>query len=129
MEELISSKDLEELQKSNSEIIGEITKLAEKLDFLDIQILRKFYVKSKSFLSNTKPWCFPILYQEMKNVHHMKIGMEAFRKRLKSLVEMGLLEKIKNSNPVSYMPIDRKERFVKMVIAKFFLINGITKFL
>ena len=103
--------------------------LAEKLDFTDIQILREFYMTGKPFPNDTKPWCFPILYQEMKKNHRVKIGLEAFRKRLDKLVSLGLLEKIKNSNPVSYLPVNRKESFIRMVITKFFLIHGLTRFL
>jgi hypothetical protein len=121
---------LEEAKSSREgTIFDEITRLVERLDFLDIQILRKFYVTNKPFPNDSKPWCFPLLFREMKDVHHLKIGLEGFRKRLDKLVRIGLLGKIKHSNPVSYTPIQGKERFVRLVITKFFLIHGLTKFL
>lgn len=70
-----------------------------------------------------------MLYKEMKDLHKMKIGVEALRKRLKILINNGLLLKISGTNPSSYMPINEKEGFIKAVITKFFLINGITKFI
>ncbi len=107
----------------------EISKLADRLDFLDIQILRKFYSTGEDFPRDTRPFCFPLLYKEMKAKNHLKIGIESLRKRMNSLVKVGLLEKVRSSNPCSYLPVKGKERFVRAVIMKFFLINGLTKFL
>jgi hypothetical protein len=108
---------------------SDILPLIEKLDFLDIQILRKFYMTGKEFPSDSQPYCFPILFQEMKANHQLKIGMEALRKRLNNLVRMGLLEKVKKSNPTNYVPIKEKEKQVKIIIMKFFVIHGLSKFL
>lgn len=105
------------------------TRFAERLDFLDIQILRKFYATGKEFPNDTQPFCFPILFREMRINHHLKIGIEALRKRLDNLVKFGLLEKVKHSNPSNYSPTHDKELFVRAIILKFFLINGLTKFL
>lgn len=109
--------------------IEDIITLAEKLDFLDIQILRKFYMSGKEYPFDCQPYCFPILYSEMKTTHKMKIGMEALRKRLGNLVRLDLLIKIRHSNPTSYEPIRDKTSFIKGVVARFFVINGLTKFL
>ena len=106
-----------------------VTNLVERLDFLDIQILRKFYTTGKEFPFDTQPYCFPILFKEMKEVHHLKIGLEALRKRLSVLVGCGFLTKINDSNPTNYAPVKGKEQLVRAVIMKFFLVNGLTKFL
>lgn len=106
-----------------------IIALADKLDFTDIQILRKFYMTGKEFPNDTQPYCFPILYRELKTNHHLKIGIEAFRKRLNNLARLDLLMKIKHSNPTNYAPMGGKEIFVRGVIVKFFIIHGLTKFL
>jgi len=106
-----------------------ILSLAERLDFLDIQLLRKFYMTGKNFPLDSQPYCFPILFQEMKINHHLKIGTEALRKRLDNLVDTGFLEKVKHSNPANYAPIRGKENLVRAVITKFFLVNGLSKFL
>jgi len=103
--------------------------LAEKLDFLDVQILRKFYMTGKDFPFDTQPFCFPILYREMKDSHRLKIGMEALRKRLNALMKAGFLEKVSGSSPTNYLPIAGKEQLVRAIVTKFFLINGLTKFL
>jgi len=116
----------ERLEGKSSE---EISNLVERLDFLDIQLLRKFYMSGKEYPFDTQPHCFPILYQEMKTVHKIKIGLEGLRKRLDALVKLDLLEKVRRSNPVSYSPIMGKSFLVHEVITKFFLINGLTRFL
>ena len=103
--------------------------LAEKLDFLDIQLLRKFYMNGKEQPFDLQPYCFPMLYSEMKVNHKIKIGIEALRKRLNNLVRLELLEKIKHSNPTNYGPVGDKTYFIRAVITKFFVINGLTKFL
>lgn len=121
--ELISEIKNEEIFEKN------ILSFVERLDFIDIIILKKFYVTGKEFPNDTQPYCFPLLYQEMKKIHHLKIGIEALRKRLDGLVKLGLLEKIKKSNPSFYSPIRGREDFVRNVITKFFVVNGITKFL
>jgi len=101
----------------------------ERLDFLDVQILRKFYSTGKEFPLDTQPHCFPILFKEMKDNNHLQIGSEALRKRLDNLVRVGFLGKINNSNPTNYMPMAGKEQLVRAMIMKFFLIHGLTKFL
>ena len=111
------------------ESVDEINFLAEKLDFLDIQILRKFYATGRGFPNDCQPYCFPVLYHEMKTDRQLKIGLEALRKRLDNLVRVGVLEKVKNSNPTGYCPVRGKEGFSKAVIVKFFLVNGLSKYL
>jgi len=117
------------IQPVKEEVLDVSLKLAEKLDFLDVQILRKFYMTGKKFPLDTQPFCFPMLYREMKENHHLKIGIEALRKRLGNLVKIGFLLKIKQSNPTSYFPVNGVEQSVRAVITKFFLIHGLTKFL
>lgn len=124
MNELKSSLQFSEQENIETKIL----ELAEKLDFLDIQILRKFYVTGKKFPNDTQPFCFPLLYREMKISNHLKIGIEALRKRLDNLTRIGLLEKIRNSNPTNYLPVKGKETLIRGVIAKFFVIHGVTKF-
>ena len=103
--------------------------LAERLDFLDIQLLRKFYMNGKEQPFDLQPHCLPILYREMKVTHRVKIGLNAFRYRLNNLVKLGVLDRIYRSNPALFTPVRDKDSFVKAVITKFFLINGLLKFL
>jgi hypothetical protein len=118
---------VEQVMKSDFEQVTML--LAEKLDFLDVQILRKFYMTGKDFPFDTQPFCFPILYREMKDSHRLKICQEAFRKRLDNLVVTGFLGKIRGSNPVNYEPVRDKDKLVRAVITKFFLIHGLTRFM
>ena len=103
--------------------------LAERLDFLDVQLLRKFYMNGKEQPFDLQPYCLPILYREMKVTHHIKIGLNAFRYRLNNLVKLGLLDRIYRSNPALFTPVRDKDNFVRAVVTKFFLINGLLKFL
>jgi hypothetical protein len=103
--------------------------LAERLDFLDVQLLRKFYMTGRDFPQDTQPYCFPILFMEMKVSHKMPIGGEALRKRLDNLVTNGLLVKAKRTNPAVYEPIRGNEQKVRAMITRFFVVNGLTKFI
>jgi hypothetical protein len=120
---------MEEVKDLQSIDLDIVVDLAERLDFLDIQILRKFYMTGRQFPQDTQPYCFPILFREMKLNHHLKIGVEALRKRLNNFVSMQLLEKAESSNPANYAPVSGREQFVKAVVTKFFLINGLMKFI
>jgi hypothetical protein len=119
--ESVSGQLVEDFEKS-------VLVLADRLDFLDVQILRKFYMTGKDFPFDTQPYCFPILYREMKQTHRLKIGSEALRKRLANLVRCGFIEKVMRTNPANYSPISGKEKLVRAVVAKFFMIHGLTKF-
>ena len=106
-----------------------VNDFVERLDFLDVQLLRKFYVTNSPFPYDTQPYCFPLLFKEMREVHKIKIGSEALRKRLDNLVKTGLLEKIKNSNPANYTPVSGRENFVRATVMKFFMLSGLQKYL
>jgi hypothetical protein len=125
----MNDKIITEIPLEKTEEKDDILNIIERLDFIDIQILRKFYMTEKEFPNDTQPYCFPLLYSELKNTYHFKIGIEALRKRLNKLVKMNLLIKVKNSNPTSYEPINGKENLVRAIIIKFFMINGLMKFL
>lgn len=118
-----------ETRESIQENLDDCLRFVERLDFIDIQLLRKFYMTGKDFPNDTQPFCFPLLYREMKTSNHLKIGIEALRKRLNCLVHLNLLIKIRHSNPTNYAPVEKKEKFVRVVITKFFLIHGLTRFL
>lgn len=107
----------------------EITALAERMDFLDIQILRKFYMTGKTYPLDTQPHCFPMLFMEMRSSKRINMGQEAFRKRLDNLVRAGLIEKVGRTNPANYSPVSGQEELVRAMIKRFFMLNGLTKFL
>jgi len=122
------------MKLENTEMLKEdfeksVSLLAERLDFWDTQILRKFYMTGKEFPFDTQPYCFPILYRELKESHRLKVGSEALRKRLSNLVKCGFLKKIRKTNPTNYVPVRGKEKMVRAVIMKFFMIHGLTKFI
>jgi hypothetical protein len=102
-----------------------ILSLAEALDFVNIQILRKFYATGQAFPNDTQPHVFSVLYMEMKNFSKIQIGLEAFRKRLDSLTKMGLLKKVNRSSPACYQPIKGIEASIRAVIKRFLVNNGL----
>jgi len=114
---------LEQNQQSEDMILL----LAEKLDFVNIQILRKFYMTGRDFPNDTQPHCFSILYMEMKTMHKVRIGSEAFRKRLEKLVKMKLVKKIGRTNPANYFPVNGLEQTVRAVITRFMKNNGLSE--
>jgi hypothetical protein len=119
---------LESKESLENEFDQSILMLADRLDFLDVQILRKFYMTGKEFPFDTQPYCFPILYRDMKSTHRIKIGKEALRKRLTNLTRAGLLCKVGRTNPANYGPVSGKETVIRAAIMKFFMISGLTKF-
>lgn len=122
------SKNLKkELSKDIKEIF--ISMLLERLDFTDILILKKFYLTGKEFPNDVQPYCFPILYNEMKINNNLKITKEGLRKRLNNLVKIGLIEKIKGTNPSIYLPVRDKEEIVRELIKKFFVVHGLASIL
>jgi hypothetical protein len=116
---------LEVKQPKNLE---DIISIVDRLDFTDIQIIRKFYLL-KSGCFNSQPYCFPILYKEMKNSGQIKMGVEGFRKRLENLVRIGFLKKVKHSNPTIYLPVEENKEIVLAVIKRFFFVNGLEQYL
>lgn len=106
-----------------------ILNLSERFDLMDVQILRKFYTTGKDFPYDTQPWCFPVLYMDLKINNRIKIGQEALRKRLDNLVNLGLLDKVKNSNPANYFPVKGRDVLVRACIVRFFTINGLMQYL
>ena len=119
---------LESSEILEKEFDQSILALADRLDFLDVQILRKFYMTGKEFPLDTQPYCFPILYRDMKTTHRIKIGKEALRKRLTNLSRVGLLRKVGRTNPANCEPVSGKETVVRAAIMKFFMVSGLTKF-
>jgi len=129
LESVVTTQNLPVEQLSEQSNDQPAFALIDRLDLIDVIVLKKFYATGKDFPFDTQPYCFPILYKEMKENNNLKICMEALRKRLDVLVKAGLLEKINNSNPTSYIPINGKETFIRLLITKFFVLSGFTKLL
>lgn len=118
---------VQEVGKIGENEFEEALDFAERFDFTDIQILRKFYVTGKKFPFDTQPHCFPLLFKEMRDGKQFKFGVEALRKRLENMVRMGFLTKIRHSNPVNYGPVKGKEKLVGAIILKFFALQGLSQ--
>ncbi len=119
--------EIEKIIEKKDEIL--IKFLLERLDFLDILILKKFYLTGNKFPNDVQAYCFPLLYKELTIQNNVKITQEGLRKRLKTLVKLGILEKVKGSNPSIYLPVRGKEEFVRELIKKFFVLHGFENFI
>jgi len=103
----------------------EFEEIIERIDFIDIIVLKKFYFTEKGFPNDMEVYCLPVLVKELKNVHNINLTKDAIRKRLLKLVKIGLLEKVKNSNPSIYLPIEEKKEFVEKLIKTFIIRSGL----
>jgi len=112
------------LQKSVLE--DSVVSFANKLDFVNIQILREFYATGQSFPNDTMPHVFSMLYMEMRGSQRITVGLEAFRKRMDALVSIGLLKKVAKSSPACYHPVKGIEQSVRAVIKRFMMNNGLS---
>ncbi len=104
-----------------------ISTIIDKLDLLDLSILRKFYVAGKEPF-DIKPYCLPVLYSEMKK-NGLKICRRSFEYRLKKLVKLGLLKKVERTNPSIYEPMFEIKTFVRKLIFLVLAKNGLDQFL
>ncbi|MEM1634295.1 MAG: hypothetical protein QXP34_01415 [Candidatus Aenigmatarchaeota archaeon] len=97
-----------------------IKQVLERIDFIDVLILKKFYITGKEFPNDIQPYCFPFLYNELKLQHQINLTLEGLRKRLNSLVNLGLLKKVEKTNPSVYFPREEMKDVVRKIIFKFF---------
>lgn len=125
--ENFSQKTQEAALRTGSASEDIIFSFAERLDFINIQILRKFYMTGREFPNDTQPHCFSVLYMEMKNNNKIRIGSEAFRKRLDKLVAMKLIKKVGRSNPANYFPVEGLEQTVRAIVSRFMINNSLSK--
>lgn len=93
--------------------------IADKLDFLDIIILNKFYV-------DNRPWIFPELYKEMKRENNIKLCREGFRKRIRNLSRYGFLKEC-GGNPRIYSVHYRSRDLILEIMKAFFEIHGLER--
>lgn len=115
------------LLKNQNEI--NLIEVVERLDKIDILILRKFYFTNKEFPNDMQVYCFPILIKELKEIHNIKLTTDALRKRIEKLCKINLLEKVEKSNPAIYLPLESKKEMVENLIKMFISYSGLENFL
>ncbi|MBU5682718.1 MAG: hypothetical protein QXW04_01675 [Candidatus Aenigmatarchaeota archaeon] len=119
MEKILKDEKIELSTHSQlSEIF--IRQILERIDFIDVLILKKFYLTGKEFPGDTQPYCLPFLHSELKIQHQISLTLEGLRKRLNTLVKLGLLKKIDRTNPVVYFPKEDMKDIARRIIFKFF---------
>ncbi len=88
--------------------------LLDKLDLIDLSILKRFYMCGREPF-DTMPHCLPMLHKELKKVG-IKLCRRGLEYRLKKLVKLGLIRKIERTNPSIYEPIYEIRKFVRKII-------------
>lgn len=106
-----------------------LVNLIERLDKIDIIILKKFYFASKEFPNDLQVYAFPILVKELREIHKVKLTDDAIRKRLKKLSKLGLLEHVENSNPSIFLPKEEAKSFVEELIKQYISYIGLEVFI
>lgn len=77
-----------------------------RIDIVDINILRAFYLTGKQPPLDTVPWCFPILYKGFKEKNITQAGSHGFYLKVEKLRKAGLIKKLKRTSPALYEPDD-----------------------
>ena len=104
-------------QGGHEEIEKRIQGFLEKMDDKNIQILTNFYITGRPFPNDTQPLNFAVLCMQLSSEgFHFKTN-ETIRKRMKKLVDCGLVVKWSRTNPAIYNPI-RDEFIVRIVKEK-----------
>lgn len=84
-------------------------------DVIMIKILQKFYFNDKTFPTDTTCFYVQQLFSELKS-DGLQINLETLRKRLESLVKLGLIDKVE-TYPRIYMPVRDVEKVREMLSA------------
>ncbi len=113
-QKLIDVKEAKVVEDREKVFILKHPTLLDKLDLLDLSILKKFYMAGKEPF-DTMPHCLPILYRELRK-NGLKIGRRSFEYRLKKLVSLNLIRKVEKTNPSIYEPIPEIKKFVIKLI-------------
>jgi len=114
-------KEAKEVSVSELSFLSISGSLLDKLDLIDLSILKRFYMSGKEPF-DTKPYCLPILFADMK-AKGLSLKRRSFEYRLKKLVKLGLLKKVERTNPSLYEPLPEIKHFVRKLI-----VLALTKF-
>ena len=99
----------------------DVASLAERLDRMDVLLLKEFYYTGEPYPHDTTPQILRVLV----NTLHRGSGplarrsYSSIRHRLDNLVALGLIGKVAHSNPASYYPLDWARYPVRRIIQLF----------
>jgi hypothetical protein len=82
--------------------------LAQRLDRQDVLLLKEFYHTGRPYPNDTTAHVLCLLVDRLRRGTGPLAGLSywAIRRRLENLVALGLLERIRHTNPAVYMPVD-----------------------
>lgn len=96
-----------------------------RVDLVDINVLRAFYMTNKQHPYDTAPWCFPILFKGFKEKNITRTGRMGFYKKVEKLCKAGLITKLKRTNPVIFEPVDEIKYVVRRSVLMWLANRGL----
>ena len=95
--------------------------LAQRLDRLDVLLLREFYVAGDPCRMETTPYVLGVLVDKLRRGKG-PLGRRSYttiRRRLEHLAGLGLIKRIPQTNPAAYWPVDWAAPAVRKIITLF----------
>lgn len=99
----------------------DVEALADRLDRRDVLLLREFYYTGRDVPNDTRSHVLRLLADRLGRSAGPLAGLSyaAIRYRLENLVALGLIGRIRRTNPAVYYPHDALAPQVRRVIARF----------
>ena len=101
--------------------IVDVAAIAERLDRMDILLLKEFYHTGQPFPNDTISHVLRLLADKLRQGSGplARLSYGAIRRRLENLVGLGLLGKIPRTNPAVYYPLDSMVQPVRRIVVLF----------
>ncbi|MEM5852880.1 MAG: hypothetical protein QXS37_00680 [Candidatus Aenigmatarchaeota archaeon] len=100
--------------QQNIELKKELASIFLNFDVIMIKILQKFYFNGENFPNDVNSYYLQQLFSELRS-EGLQINVETLRKRLESLVKLGLIDKV-NTYPRIYAPVRDVEKVRNLLI-------------
>ena len=99
----------------------DVASLAERLDRMDVLLLKEFYHTGEPYPHDTTPHILRVLVNRLTrgNGPLARLSYSGIRRRLENLVALGLIGKVARTNPAAYYPLDWARYPVRRIIQLF----------
>ena len=96
----------------------DVAALAERLDRADVLLLKEFYHTGRPYPSDTISHVLRLLVDKLHRGGGplARLSYGAIRRRLENLVALGLLGRVRRTNPAVYYPLDIIAQHVRRII-------------
>lgn len=111
-------EQFERVEQQEALPVVDVAGLAERLDRMDILLLKQFYHTGQPHPNDTICHVLRLLVDSLQRSRGplAKLSYGAIRYRLENLVALGLLGKVHGSNPAAYVPLDLLAGSVRRII-------------